>query len=223
MKIKANNKEIEVLSVVSTTINKDGKKYPALRFNFDGGVSDEDIAALVSGELTINKNKHNGYNTLSEVSVTVGAITTAEEERDTLQNELTTAKAEHEEYKETVSTILPFLDDETALSVAVLFPEWEIGATYTNGKRILYNGKLYKVVQEHTTQADWTPDATHSLYDAVTVGESGYDAWTQPTGAHDAYNTGDIVEHNGTLYKSLIDGNTYAPDSYPDGWEIYSE
>ena len=34
---------------------------------------------------------------------------------------------------------------------------------------------------------------------------------------------GDIVDYNGTLYKSLIDGNVYSPDKYPAGWEIYEE
>ena len=47
-----------------------------------------------------------------------------------------------------------------------------------------------------------------------------YPEWVQPTGAHDAYNTGDIVIYNGTLYKSVIDGNVWAPDAYPQGWEV---
>ena len=60
-----------------------------------------------------------------------------------------------------------------------------------------------------------------SLYDAIGLDDSGYAVWSAPTGAHDAYNTGDIVNYNGTLYKSLIDGNVYAPDAYPAGWEVY--
>ena len=47
-----------------------------------------------------------------------------------------------------------------------------------------------------------------------------YPPYVQPTGAHDAYNTGDIVDYNGVLYKSLIDGNSYSPEAYPAGWEI---
>lgn len=49
--------------------------------------------------------------------------------------------------------------------------------------------------------------------------QQGYPVWTQPTGAHDAYNKGDIVNYNGTLYESLIDGNTYSPEAYPAGWK----
>ena len=48
-----------------------------------------------------------------------------------------------------------------------------------------------------------------------------YPDFVQPTGTHDAYNIGDIVKYNGVLYKSLISGNTYSPDAYPAGWEVY--
>lgn len=52
---------------------------------------------------------------------------------------------------------------------------------------------------------------------------AGYPVCAQPTGAHYAYNNGDIVGYNGTLYQSLIDGNVYSPDTYPAGWETYKE
>lgn len=42
--------------------------------------------------------------------------------------------------------------------------------------------------------------------------------WVQPSGAHDAYNTGDKVRYNGHIYESLIDGNVWSPDVYPSGW-----
>ena len=62
-----------------------------------------------------------------------------------------------------------------------------------------------------------------ALQGAFGLDDEGYPVWSQPTGAHDAYKTGDIVNYNGTLYKSLIDGNTWAPDAYPQGWEVYTE
>lgn len=40
-----------------------------------------------------------------------------------------------------------------------------------------------------------------------------------PTGAHDAYNTGDKVTYNGNRYVSRIDANVYSPEAYPAGWE----
>lgn len=44
--------------------------------------------------------------------------------------------------------------------------------------------------------------------------------FVQPTGAHDAYNVGDRVKYNGHVYESLIAGNTYSPEAYPQGWKM---
>ena len=121
------------------------------------------------------------------------------------------------------------LTDEQALEIATVYPKWEAGKAYAVGDIISYgenatgDPQLYKVVQAHTSQADWLPEATPALYDAFGLDESGYPVWSQPSGAHDAYNTGDIVNYNGTLYKSLIDGNTWSPEAYPAGWEVYTE
>lgn len=113
------------------------------------------------------------------------------------------------------------MDDAAALSVVELFPKWEIGKEYAIGNRVQHDGKLYECVNSHTSQADWTPAAAVSLWDEVKVDpETGYDEWQQPTGAHDAYNTGDRVIYNGSVYESLIDGNVWAPDAYPAGWKI---
>lgn len=121
------------------------------------------------------------------------------------------------------------LTEEQALEIATVYPTWTTGKAYTVGDIISYSTnsvgdpQLYKVVQAHTSQADWTPDAVASLYDAFGLDDSGYPLWSQPSGAHDAYNTGDIVNYNGTLYQSTIDGNVWSPDAYPAGWTVYTE
>lgn len=121
------------------------------------------------------------------------------------------------------------LTEEQALECVRLYRAWEVGRAYAVDEYLTYgtNGvgdpQLYKVVQAHTSQTDWTPDATPALYTAIGLDDSGYPVWSQPTGAHDAYNTGDIVNYNGTLYESLIDGNVYSPDVYPAGWAVYTE
>ena len=51
------------------------------------------------------------------------------------------------------------------------------------------------------------------------VEEGAVPEWVQPTGAHDAYQTGDHVMFEGAEYKSLIDGNVWSPTAYPQGWE----
>ena len=134
-----------------------------------------------------------------------------------------------EQIREAMDVAGATLTDEQALTCVRLYRPWEIGKSYAVGDFLTYgensvgDPQLYKVVQAHTSQADWMPDITASLYDAIGLDDSGYPVWSQPTGAHDAYNTGDIVNYNGVLYKSLIDGNTYSPDAYPAGWEIYTE
>lgn len=121
------------------------------------------------------------------------------------------------------------LPEDKALEVASVYPAWEAGRTYAAGDIVQYgtnpvgDPQLYKVVQAHTSQAEWPPDTTASLYDAFGLDDNGYPVWSQPSGAHDAYNKGDVVNYNGTLYQSLIDGNTWSPDAYPDGWAVYED
>ena len=102
------------------------------------------------------------------------------------------------------------LDDETALTGVELFPTWVGGKEYAVSDRAQYNVTLYKCVQAHTSQADWAPDATPALWVVVSIDE--YPEWVQPTGAHEAYNTGDKVSYNSKRYVCTIDANTYAPD-----------
>ena len=130
-----------------------------------------------------------------------------------------------EQLRRAIQMFVQTLPEDAALEVATIYPKYGVGKAYKTGEMFAYgtNGvgdpQLYKVVQDHTSQVDWKPDVTASLYVAIGLDDDGYPIWSQPTGAHDAYNKGDIVDYNGTLYKSLIDGNTYSPDAYPAGWE----
>lgn len=132
-----------------------------------------------------------------------------------------------EQLRRAIQMFANSLSDEKAMEVAGVFDLWQVGKTYAEGEFVIYgvnavgDPQLYKVVQAHTSQTDWTPDATASLYTPIGLDEYGYPIWSKPTGAHDAYNTGDVVNFNDVLYKSLIDGNTYSPEEYPTGWEIY--
>jgi len=110
------------------------------------------------------------------------------------------------------------LTDEEALGVAALYPTWtsKNGEVVTVGERLWYNEKLYKVVQTHSVQSDWTPDVTPALYTEITIVE--WPDFVPPTGTQDAYMTGDKVTFNGEHYESLIDNNTWSPADYPSGW-----
>lgn len=109
------------------------------------------------------------------------------------------------------------LSDEEALSVAALYPTWieKIGQDLIVGDRLWYDGSLYKVIQAHTAQDDWTPSEAVSLFTKVSIAE--YPDWVQPTGAHDAYNKGDKVTYDGKHWVSTADANVWQPGVY--GWE----
>lgn len=134
-----------------------------------------------------------------------------------------------EQLRKALQMFAAMLTDEQAMEVATIYPVWETGRAYAVDDIVSYgtnsvgDPQLYRVVQAHTSQADWTPDSVPALYDAFGLDDTGYPVWSQPTGAHDAYNAGDIVSYNGTLYRSLIDGNAWSPDAYPAGWELYIE
>lgn len=127
---------------------------------------------------------------------------------------MTRAKAM--QLRQLIEQLAVTLDDETALTGVELFPAWATGMAYAVGDRVQHGGTLYKCVQAHTSQADWTPDATPALWAVVSLDE--YPEWVQPTSAHDAYNKGDKVSYNGKRYVSTADGNVWAPDVY--GWEV---
>ena len=124
-------------------------------------------------------------------------------------------RAEAIAYRNKIETAASTMTDETALTAVELFPVWEDGKAYAVSDRVQHDSMLYKCVQAHTSQADWAPDATPALWVVVSIDE--YPEWVPPTGAHDAYNTGDKVSYNGKHYVCTIDANTYAPDVY--GWE----
>lgn len=133
-----------------------------------------------------------------------------------------------EQVRKAIEMFVQTLSDEEALEVSNVYPPYAVGKSYKAKERFTYgtnavgDAQLYSVVQAHTSSAEWTPDSTPSLYTPIGLTAEGYPVWSRPTGAHDAYNIGDIVDYNGVLYKSLINGNTYSPEEYPQGWEIYT-
>lgn len=119
----------------------------------------------------------------------------------------------------TAENILSNATDEQALTMKYLYDEWKSGNEYLVDDRMLYNDDLYRVIQAHTAQTDWTPDKTKSLYMNIADPAIEYPEFVQPTGAHDAYKKDDKVTYKGKHYVSLIDNNTWAPDVYTQGWK----
>lgn len=117
--------------------------------------------------------------------------------------------------------ILDYASDEDAYTMRYLYPEWlGNGLTYKTNDRLMYNDKFYKVLQDHTSQSDWTPDTASSLYVEIADQSNEYPEFKQPTGAHDAYAKGDKVTFEGKKYVSLIDANTWSPSAYSQGWQL---
>ena len=125
-------------------------------------------------------------------------------------------RKEAESYRAKIEMAAALMSDEAALDSIELIAPWKIKEYVNVGDRRRFDGVLYKCIQAHTTQADWTPDITPALWVAVSIEE--YPEWVQPTGAHDAYNIGDKVTYNGNRYVCAVDGNVYAPDV--SGWTL---
>lgn len=116
------------------------------------------------------------------------------------------------------------LPDDQAMEVADLYPEWVAMKAYAVDDFVKYGvnadgeTQLYKVIQAHTSQEDWKPDVTASLYKAIGFTDDGVSIWTQPLGSHDAYAKGDVVSFEDQLWISTVDGNVWQPGVY--GWEL---
>ena len=109
------------------------------------------------------------------------------------------------------------LTDEQAVTYKLLYPKWiGNGVSYVVGDRRQYDGALYKCLQAHTSQPDWTPTAAPSLWAKVLIPDPGtIPEWEQPDSTN-PYSAGDKVTHNGKTWVSDIDNNVWEPGVY--GW-----
>ena len=116
-----------------------------------------------------------------------------------------------------IVTLRESATDERALEAVPIYPAWKESKSYTVGERIRYNGILYKVLQAHTSQEDWTPDVAVSLFAKVLIYDpTTIHAWEQPESTN-PYKKGDKVTHNGFTWISTVDNNVWEPGVY--GWE----
>lgn len=107
-------------------------------------------------------------------------------------------KREHAyKLREMVHKSSAFLDDEDALEAVELFPAWAVGKAYATDERIRYGEKLYRCVQAHTSQADWTPDAAPAL-------------WTEVAKPGQGDTPGTPIPYSGNM--ALVSGKYYAQD-----------
>lgn len=119
-----------------------------------------------------------------------------------------------------IKSSLSAMDDSTSLGFITLFPGWVPDISLAVDDRLQYDGKLYRVIQTHTSQEGWEPPNVPALFTEIAKpGE--IPAWKQPTGAQDAYNLDDLVyypDKNGSIWRSTVDANVWQPGVY--GWEL---
>lgn len=109
------------------------------------------------------------------------------------------------------------IDAVTAGEHSDVFSEWQPGIGYAVGNIRRHSDKLYKCIQAHTSQIDWEPGAAASLWATIADPVEEWPEWSQPVGAHDAYQNGDKVSHADKRWLSTADNNVWEPGTY--GWE----
>lgn len=113
------------------------------------------------------------------------------------------------------------LPDDKAAIAPMLTEAWREGQLYAVDKRLSYGEKLYRVLQEHTSQADWTPDKAVSMFAEILIPDpSVIPDWVQPSSTN-PYMKGDKVKHVGKVWVSDVDNNVWEPGVY--GWSEVSE
>ena len=128
------------------------------------------------------------------------------------------------ELRKKIESIATTMDDEQAMEYSELFANWSgDGIAYAVGDRVRYNGVLYKVLQVHTSQPDWTPEAAVSLFAKMLIPDPEVvPVWEQPDSTN-PYMIGDKVYYptaDDLMYESLINNNVWSPDAYPQGWKV---
>ncbi len=120
-------------------------------------------------------------------------------------------KTQQELQQDDMQIAIAYLSDDQAITVPALYPEWRPTGTYAAGDRRNYKGGLYKCLQSHTAQADWTPAEAPSLWAPLLVPDPDIISdWVQPDSTN-GYSTGDKVIHNDKIWESLIDNNAWEP------------
>ena len=123
-------------------------------------------------------------------------------------------------YRKAMTDGAQSLTDEEALTAPMLYERWAEGKEYTADQRLYHDGKLWRVLIGHVSQAQWTPDVSPSLFAEVLIPDpTEIPEWVQPSSTN-AYMIGDKVMHNGLRWVSTVDNNVWEPGVY--GWDEVS-
>ena len=221
MIIRVDGKEINAKNISAETTRHDGKKYPALRFVFDGGVTAEELDALCSGSLEIVDENgqvagmQEGYTTRGELSFVVTKVTTPERERDELAAALAveTAKTPY------IEMLTASLDDATASTVIPLFGGMKhTGGLIKAGTRINWNGMLKRAAVDLWDAEHNDPDHSPTLWEDIEY-RDGYRIIPDVITVGLAFSNGEKGWWGDELMESTADNNVYTPAAWPDNWK----
>ena len=110
-------------------------------------------------------------------------------------------RAEAEKIISALVTLRESATDEQALKVPSLYPAWRPGMDCKAGDRVQHGGMLYKVLQAHTSQADWVPgEGTESLYARINESHAGTLTDPIPYSGNMALEAGKYYSQSGAVY-----------------------
>ena len=92
------------------------------------------------------------------------------------------------------------LSDADALEIKSVYPIWDGAAHYDVGDKVQYNDKLYRCLQAHTSQVDWTPDVTASLWTVIDEEHKGTINDPIPYSGNMALESGKYYEQDSVVY-----------------------
>ena len=92
------------------------------------------------------------------------------------------------------------VDDQTALRMVEFYPEWVAGVAYTAGYKVQRNGKLWRCLQAHTSQAGWEPENVPALWEEICETHEGTQADPIPYEGNMALENGKYYSQDGVVY-----------------------
>lgn len=97
------------------------------------------------------------------------------------------------------------VDDNTSLRMTEFYPEWASGQSYTAGYKVQRNGKLWRVLQAHTSQAGWEPENAASLWAEICESHAGTLEDPIPYSGNMALESGMYYSQDGKVYRCTRD------------------
>lgn len=174
---------------------------------FKQGVTELEYEDTVYSELETLKTFNMKYNNIGQQIYSISL----QKKHLVIENE--------EETKFALEKAREALADEDALQCISIFDKWLVDTEYKKNQRIQFNKALYRVLQDHKSAKEWTPDIAVSLYVNIANPYDPWPKWVRPTMAEDAYQMGAQVTHNGKKYISQINANTTEPGTDERWWK----